>query len=86
MLADDDWRVHGQERYMMDLVFHWETYRKPSAEWDHDHCDFCWAKFMEEDYPDVLHEGYTAEDGLRWVCKQCFDDFKERFRFRVQAD
>jgi hypothetical protein len=29
--------------------------------WDDDHCEFCWDKFMEEDYRDVLHEGYATE-------------------------
>ena len=50
---------------------------------DHDHCEFCWAKFMVEDYPDVLHEGYSTLDEYRWVCKGCFEDFKESFQWRV---
>ena len=33
-------------------------YKAPSAEWDHDHCEGCWAKFAEFDAPDILHSGY----------------------------
>jgi len=46
-----------------------------------------WAKFMEEDlreFPDILHAGYTTEDKYRWVCDQCFEDFKDRFQWRVE--
>jgi hypothetical protein len=38
---------------------------------------------------DILVEGYTttAEHthgaGYHWICKPCFDDFAERFRWRV---
>ena len=66
----------------------------------HDHCEFCWAKFMDPKYseayrrhiaehPDVLTEGYTTtashERGAvyHWICKSCFDDFAERFHWRV---
>ena len=50
---------------------------------DHDHCAFCWDKFAE--YDGCLHEGYCTEDGRDWVCEECFNDFKERFQWRVQA-
>ena len=81
MVEDDDWRLCNQESYMMDLAWRRITYRRRSKTWDHDHCNFCWATFMEEDYPDVLHECYAAEN--HWVCPQCFEDFKERFRWSV---
>jgi hypothetical protein len=97
---EDDWRLVGQERYLKGATLTWRRYRAPSDTWEHDHCQFCWAKFMDpdfsdahrrqvEEHPEVLTEGYatpTAHDGpagYLWVCKSCFDDFAERFEWRV---
>ena len=82
--ADDDWRLQGQENYLLDAVLHFATYRAPSPEWDHDHCEFCWAMFTELSVPEALKEGYTTDDEYRWICPQCFKDFRERFRFMLR--
>jgi len=34
---------------------------------------------MVNSAPDVLTEGYSTEDGYRWICKTCFADFRDRF-------
>ncbi len=81
MTTDDDWRLMGQENYLKGARLSLQTYRRPRADWDHDHCEFCAAKFMEEDLPEVLHEGYTTEDQYHWVCPACFADFKERLEW-----
>ncbi len=62
-------------------------YRKfeQNPAWDHDHCEFCGAKFMVEDVPGVLHEGYCTEDRYRWVCLSCFEDFKRRFEWKLMG-
>ena len=40
--------------------------------WDHEHCELCWEKIMEE--PHGQPEGYT--DGThRWICIACFERF-----------
>jgi hypothetical protein len=85
MVDSTDWRLQGQERYLKGVELRWQVYRRYPAnpDWDHDHCEFCWAKFMVEDYPDVFHEGYSTLDEYRWICKGCFDDFKEMFEWRV---
>ena len=72
--------------------------RVPSRPWDHDHCAFCWAKFMAADYapeqrewreahPEILTAGYTPvkeEAGRRiWICPTCFEDFREQFGWTV---
>ena len=65
--------------------------------WDHDHCAFCWAKFIAPDRLAAHREshdrhqlhvaGYTPEteeSGRRtWICPTCFEDFRERFRWTV---
>jgi hypothetical protein len=98
--SQDDWRLRGQESYLRGAALIWKRYRARSEAWDHDHCVFCWAKFMDPDLseayrqwvaeqPDTLVEGYTTiadyEHGLdyHWICKRCFDDFAERFQWRV---
>jgi hypothetical protein len=64
----------GQERALPPgtrLVF--TRYRAWSEQWEHDHCEFCSAKFMDPNYSevhrrfisehdDVLTEGYATAD------------------------
>ncbi len=92
-LEQDDWRLTNQQSYLQGAVLAWQRYVAWSDTWEHDHCAFCWAKFMEPDaetLPGVLTEGYaTTEDHARgaryyWVCNQCFDDFASMFDWRVE--
>ena len=83
-VADDDWRLRGQELYLADAVLHRAEYHAPGSDWDHDHCEFCWATFSELDRPDFLHEGYTTEDDHHWVCPPCFEDLRERFMWSLR--
>lgn len=83
-VPDDDWRLQGQERFLQRAVLRRARWTRPRPGWDHDHCAFCWAKFMEEDQPEVLHEGYTTPDRYHWICAACFGDFKDRFGWRLE--
>jgi len=87
MVDSSDWRLQGQERYLKGVELHWCAYRRypDNLDWDHDHCQFCWAKFMVEDFPDAMHEGYCTLDEYHWICSQCFEDFKDMFAWRVVA-
>src|SRR5882757_7222907 len=38
--------------------FQLADYVDPSAEWDHDHCEGCMAKFAGFDAPGILQNGY----------------------------
>jgi hypothetical protein len=74
---------------------------EPPGKWDHDHCDFCWAKFMAADYPpeqrewrsrhpEILTAGYTPagnnQGPLRvWICRECVEDFRGRFKWTVEG-
>jgi len=82
----DDWRLLNQESYLLSAQLMWCAYKKPSQEWDHDHCDFCGVKFMEASDAtgeDILHEGYkTVGANDDWICKQCYQDFLDRFQFQ----
>jgi len=78
-----DWRLGGQERSLTGVTLRWQEYHAPRADWDHDHCAFCWAKFMEKTVPDTVHAGYATLDRYHWICKPCFNDFRERFAWIV---
>jgi hypothetical protein len=75
----NDWRLTNQQDYLHGRKWTWKEYRAPSPSWDHDHCCFCWAKFMEANYLDTLQEGFSTQDDYYWVCRRCFADFKEIF-------
>jgi hypothetical protein len=82
---DDDPRLNGQERFLQGAILRWSLYTQPSETWDHDHCEFCWSRFAEQraGYQDAQQYGFTTDDRFRWICKTCFDDFKDRFEWGV---
>ena len=80
---DQDWRLMGQERYLKSAKLYWRKYAPYNEKWEHDHCEFCSAKFMGDEQPDSLHEGYCTEDQYRWICEKCFEDFKKQFEWEV---
>jgi len=83
-MDQNDWRRGGQDRYLKGVTLFRRAYSRYREGWDHDHCAFCWTKFMVEDGPGVLHEGYCTEDGYHWVCGTCFADFRAAFEWRVR--
>jgi len=85
MTKSDDWRRQGQERYLKEVTLSYKKYSALNESWDHDHCEFCGAKFMENN-DDFLTEGYTTEDKYRWVCSQCFEDFKLEYKWKVKSN
>lgn len=82
-LPNEDWRRAGQKEYLHGVVLVWRHYTPHREGWDHDHCEFCWAKFSS--LPDELHEGYSTKDQYRWICKACFADFQEEFEWVVET-
>ena len=87
----EDWRLMGQERFLAGVTLVWKDYHAPRPDWDHDHCAFCQAKFMDRsDVPDTLPSGYAAQaaspeaqDDYHWVCGDCAHDFTQRFGWKV---
>ena len=82
MTSSDDWRIQGQEKYLQNarLIRHAWKSNNPSN--DHDHCDFCWAKFSANAASDDLREGWCTEDFYTWVCPTCYEDFKTNFGWK----
>ena len=80
---DDDWRLNGQEEYIYGVELDRVRLRFPEPEEvDHAHCDFCWAKFSDRE--EDLHQGYATLDRQFIICDECFEDFKERFKWKVR--
>jgi len=77
----NDWRLRNQEDYLMNAQLVKKEYTAPSANWNHDHCEFCWATFSENEGD--LHEGFCTLDKKNWICEQCYQDFKEMLHFAV---
>ncbi|MCD4654831.1 hypothetical protein K8T06_12965 [bacterium] len=70
-------------KYLKSITLSFKPYSKFREGMDHDHCVFCYAKFMDSDASDVLREDYATQDDYHWVCLQCFKDFKEIFEWTV---
>ena len=83
MREPNDWRLTTQEKYLKGVQLEWKDYARPSETWDHDHCSFCWAKFMDASQPEMLKAGYATPDEYYWVCPTCFEDFKDLFGWKV---
>lgn len=82
MATKDDWRLTNQEAYLKGVTLTRQRYEQADSFNDHDHCEFCSAKFMTAGL-DVLSEGYATQDRSRWVCAACFDDFQKMFGWTV---
>jgi hypothetical protein len=82
--SGDDWRLTGQERYLQGVSLQLARWKADRPGWDHDHCEFCWAKFGGQELPGALQVGYKTADGYRWICQNCFSDFQQRFGWRVE--
>lgn len=76
----DDWRRHGQEKYLKGENLIARDYYIYRDGWDHDHCEFCGAKFSLD--KNDLNEGYATKDGYHWVCQDCYNDFKDEFNWK----
>jgi len=79
---ENDWRFMGQDKYLMEKELIYHKYHVSKPNWEHDHCAFCGVKFSEQEGD--LHEGYSTKDDYHWICKDCFNDFKEMFRWSVK--
>lgn len=82
MISDDDWRLTGQEAYLTNVVLYFRRWSTDDPSWDHDHCEFCLAEFSNRN-SECLTEGYATSNEYRWICPNCFEDFKVRFGWRV---
>ncbi len=94
---ENDWRLAGNEKLFRGAVFERKTYTQWSPTWDHDHCSFCWAEFVEDGSPEheagTFHEGYSTpgppsqpREDYYWVCTPCFDDFRAHLGWKLRPE
>lgn len=81
----DSW-LSKQERFLGGLVLRWTPYKSNLPKSDHEHCEICCAKFMEDGVNGTQRAGYVSADKYRWICPECFDRFKARFRWTIQDE
>ena len=85
VLQSSDWRLAGKECYLFDklekinLVEYINSLEHP--EMFHEHCVFCWDKVEEMKTMDC----YNASDKSYWICNNCYSDFKEVLKFKVNG-
>lgn len=81
MIEENDWRLQGQEEYLKGKKLYYKKYKKYSERWEHEHCEFCSEKISE--YKGDLNYAYCTKDEKYWICEECFNDFKELFKWKV---
>ena len=86
IIKSDDWRLTGQENYMLfeelKEVIPAEYINTLNINDEfHEHCEFCMEKIKEH----KQEKCYTTLNNYRWICKECFDDFKEIFKFKLKG-
>ena len=79
-MSNQDWRLQGQERYLRGAMLYRRAWTQTAAGSDHDHCEFCSLKFG---VGGEVEHGFATADGYRWICAQCFHDFRERFGWQL---
>lgn len=75
----EDWRLTGQESYLTGeklKIITPNVYFK-NNELKHEHCEFCMKKINVE----TKEKCYATLDDYRWICKNCFRDFKIKFKW-----
>ena len=78
----DDWRLMGQEGYLMDKVLVHRIFDRSLCVLDFDQCDFCHKVFDKN--PDHPLPAYFQPDQKLWICEECYEDFKDHFHWIVE--
>ncbi len=80
MYADNpDWRLTNQADYLYEKELVFESYHPYKEGWEHDHCAFC-GETIDVKSP----KAYATKDRYHWICQECFEDFKEMFKWKVE--
>jgi len=51
----------GQERYLSGIQFTWKRYQALSGNWEHEHCEFCFKKFLDPAYADWMRQTLASD-------------------------
>ncbi len=83
-----DWRLRGQERYLKGQSVRLQKFQIRNADWEHEHCIFCWRKIVDDPakysrQAEVIVEAYATKDEKHWICPQCLSHFHQRFQLKL---
>ena len=84
MVDQNDPRLETDNSFLAQFHWKWKKWSQTRENWDHDHCEFCGAKFMNANGPNILHEGYATPDDYYWICSNCFNDFKQLYNWQME--
>ena len=76
----------GLLKFLVGVTLVWRHYRQypKNPNWDHDHCEFCGAKFCMKGHPGALLEGYATLDDYYWICSTCFEKHQPEYNWTVR--
>ncbi len=82
---NQDWRLVSYNGHLNGETFRLKHFISNDKN-DHEHCEFCWKKItdLQIENEDCVSEGYFCFNSktkqTNWICKNCFNDFKEKLR------
>ena len=59
----DDWRRRGQEPFLQGARLTLKRYQALTAQWEHEHCAFCWHKFLDPSYAESHRRALEQQPG-----------------------
>ncbi|MBE7076491.1 MAG: hypothetical protein E7374_01200 [Clostridiales bacterium] len=78
-MKKNDWRLTNQHNYITNAkLLKTSTLSIPR---DHEHCIFCWEKFLQNE--EAQREVYMTTDLKYLICTDCFNDFKSLFNWSI---
>ena len=83
MPTQDDWRRQGQKKYLKGINLSWKNIRNTDKTGNLIIVNFVVLNSWKVRGPDILTEGYASDDKYRWICKQCFADFRGEYEWKV---
>ena len=92
MTEEEKQEWYRDTEWLHETFWRWEAYRKPSPQWNHEHCVFCEQLIVEPECKSVnaQHEDWTTtflhpegDIGYEWVCQSCFEQLCDTFAWGI---
>lgn len=78
---NNDWRLTNQMNYLYKKVLKKQPFKVYKEGWEHEHCEFCSAR-IDKNTP----VAYSSDNNYHWICKKCYEDFKDMFEWSVEEE
>lgn len=78
----DDWRIMGQEGYLMERKLQHRRFNRTLCVEDYDQCEFCYECFDTD--PKYISKAFFDPITKCWICEDCYFAFKEHFGWTVE--